>query len=113
MQSSLKQLQRQISYIYISITFILVTYSKCARAYRGRSGLLAAGLSGLHIVMRDGVIEQDGTPREIYEEPKNLFVARFIGEINVFEATAKSRQDESALLRQSKVKSQLSITIKT
>lgn len=29
--------------------------------------------------MRDGKIEQDGTPREIYEEPKNLFVASFIG----------------------------------
>ncbi|XPE49859.1 hypothetical protein ACNKHL_06740 [Shigella flexneri] len=30
------------------------------------------------IVMRDGRIEQDGTPREVYEEPKNLFVAQFI-----------------------------------
>ncbi|UMX60878.1 hypothetical protein MJ391_11240 [Escherichia coli] len=32
-------------------------------------------------------IEQDGTPREIYEEPKNLFVTGFIGEINMFNAT--------------------------
>ncbi len=39
------------------------------------------------IVMRSGKIEQDGSPREIYEDPKNLFVARFIGEINVFQAT--------------------------
>ncbi len=30
------------------------------------------------VVMRDGKIEQDGTPREIYEEPKNLFVASFM-----------------------------------
>ena len=45
------------------------------------------------IVMRDGVIEQDGSPREIYEEPKNLFVARFIGEINVFNATMLERID--------------------
>ncbi len=34
-------------------------------------------------------LEQDGTPREIYEEPKNLFVARFIGEINVFWSALK------------------------
>jgi len=47
--------------------------------------------------MRSGVIEQDGSPREIYEDPKNLFVARFIGEINVFEATAKERLDEKRI----------------
>lgn len=44
--------------------------------------------------MRDGRIEQDGTPREIYEEPKNLFVAGFIGEINMFNATVIERLDE-------------------
>ena len=43
--------------------------------------------------MRNGRIEQDGTPREIYEEPKNLFVASFIGEINIFEATVIERLD--------------------
>jgi spermidine/putrescine transport system ATP-binding protein len=47
--------------------------------------------------MRDGVIEQDGSPREIYEEPKNLFVARFIGEINVFNATMIERIDEKRI----------------
>jgi spermidine/putrescine transport system ATP-binding protein len=45
------------------------------------------------VVMRDGKIEQDGTPREIYEEPKNLF-ASFIGEINIFNATVIERLDE-------------------
>lgn len=35
------------------------------------------------VVMRDGKIEQDGTPREIYEEPCNLFVASFIAEIKI------------------------------
>lgn len=44
--------------------------------------------------MREGRIEQDGTPREIYEEPKNLFVAGFIGEINMFNATVIERLDE-------------------
>ncbi|NMT19222.1 putrescine/spermidine ABC transporter ATP-binding protein, partial [Vibrio parahaemolyticus] len=72
MQIELKQLQRQLG-----ITFIFVTHDQEE----------ALSMSDRIIVMRDGVIEQDGSPREIYEEPKNLFVARFIGEINVFNAT--------------------------
>jgi len=82
MQIELKQLQRQLG-----ITFIFVTHDQEE----------ALSMSDRIIVMRDGVIEQDGTPREIYEEPKNLFVARFIGEINVFEATAQSRLDEKRI----------------
>ncbi|EJS90298.1 putrescine/spermidine ABC transporter ATPase protein, partial [Pasteurella multocida subsp. multocida str. Anand1_buffalo] len=46
------------------------------------------------IVLRKGHIQQDGSPREIYEEPKNLFVAKFIGEINIFNATVLTRVDE-------------------
>ncbi|WP_210442458.1 spermidine/putrescine ABC transporter ATP-binding protein PotA [Vibrio crassostreae] len=83
MQIELKQLQRQLG-----ITFIFVTHDQEE----------ALSMSDRIIVMRDGVIEQDGSPREIYEEPKNLFVARFIGEINVFEATAKSRLDEKRIV---------------
>ncbi len=83
MQIELKQLQRQLG-----ITFIFVTHDQEE----------ALSMSDRIIVMRDGVIEQDGTPREIYEEPKNLFVARFIGEINVFEAKAISRQDDNRIL---------------
>ncbi|NMU52424.1 ATP-binding cassette domain-containing protein, partial [Vibrio parahaemolyticus] len=64
MQIELKQLQRQLG-----ITFIFVTHDQEE----------ALSMSDRIIVMRDGVIEQDGSPREIYEEPKNLFVARFIG----------------------------------
>ena len=36
------------------------------------------------VVMADGEIQQIGTPEEIYNEPKNLFVADFIGESNIF-----------------------------
>ncbi len=78
MQIELKQLQRQLG-----ITFIFVTHDQEE----------ALSMSDRIIVMRDGEIEQDGSPREIYEEPKNLFVARFIGEINVFNAIAGSRID--------------------
>ena len=57
----------------------------------------ALSMSDRIIVMRDGVIEQDGSPREIYEEPKNLFVASFIGEINTFEAKVVKRNDEKTI----------------
>lgn len=83
MQVELKQLQRQLG-----ITFIFVTHDQEE----------ALSMSDRIIVLRDGVIEQDGSPKEIYEEPKNLFVARFIGEINVFEATMIERLDERRVL---------------
>ncbi len=82
MQIELKQLQRQLG-----ITFIFVTHDQEE----------ALSMSDRIIVMRDGVIEQDGSPREIYEEPKNLFVARFIGEINVFNAEVVERIDEKCI----------------
>ncbi|RTG15482.1 spermidine/putrescine ABC transporter ATP-binding protein PotA [Serratia marcescens] len=53
----------------------------------------ALTMSDRIVVMREGRIEQDGTPREIYEEPKNLFVASFIGEINIFDAVVLQRLD--------------------
>ncbi|WP_346770485.1 spermidine/putrescine ABC transporter ATP-binding protein PotA [Vibrio misgurnus] len=82
MQSELKQLQRQLG-----ITFIFVTHDQEE----------ALSMSDRIIVMRAGKIEQDGSPREIYEDPKNLFVARFIGEINVFQATTLDRIDEKRI----------------
>ncbi|WP_194089209.1 spermidine/putrescine ABC transporter ATP-binding protein PotA [Vibrio hibernica] len=83
MQLELKRLQRQLG-----ITFIFVTHDQEE----------ALSMSDRIIVMRDGVIEQDGSPREIYEEPRNLFVASFIGEINVFNATVIRRLDENTIL---------------
>ncbi|WP_456297399.1 spermidine/putrescine ABC transporter ATP-binding protein PotA [Vibrio sp. AK197] len=85
MQIELKQLQRQLG-----ITFIFVTHDQEE----------ALSMSDRIIVMREGVIEQDGTPREIYEEPKNLFVARFIGEINVFNAEMIERLDDKRIRAQ-------------
>ncbi|WGE88618.1 spermidine/putrescine ABC transporter ATP-binding protein PotA [Actinobacillus arthritidis] len=78
MQNELKALQRQLG-----ITFIFVTHDQEE----------ALTMSDRIIVMNGGKIAQDGTPREIYEEPSNLFVARFIGEINVFDATVIERVD--------------------
>lgn len=79
MQNELKALQRQLG-----ITFIFVTHDQEE----------ALTMSDRIIVLNKGNIEQDGSPREIYEDPKNLFVARFIGEINVFDATVIERLDE-------------------
>ncbi|HHA1788339.1 TPA: spermidine/putrescine ABC transporter ATP-binding protein PotA [Enterobacter ludwigii] len=79
MQNELKALQRKLG-----ITFVFVTHDQEE----------ALTMSDRIVVMRDGKIEQDGTPREIYEEPKNLFVASFIGEINIFNATVIERLDE-------------------
>lgn len=71
MQIELKQLQRTMG-----ITFIFVTHDQEE----------ALSMSDRVVVMQEGYIEQIGTPREVYEEPSNLNVATFIGEVNVFEA---------------------------
>ncbi|MCU0807348.1 MAG: spermidine/putrescine ABC transporter ATP-binding protein PotA [Candidatus Contendobacter sp.] len=67
MQVELKQLQRRLG-----ITFIFVTHDQEE----------ALSMSDRVAVMNAGRIEQFGTPRQIYEAPENLFVARFVGEIN-------------------------------
>ena len=47
------------------------------------------------VVMNQGKIEQIGTPLEIYEKPSTLFVAGFIGYVNLIKGKIKSRQNES------------------
>ena len=42
-------------------------------------------MSDMVVVMKDGVIQQQGRPEDIYNEPKNAFVADFIGESNIFD----------------------------
>ncbi len=83
MQNELKQLQRQLG-----ITFIFVTHDQEE----------AITMSDRIVLLRKGKIAQDGLPREIYEDPANLFVARFIGEINVFDATVIERKSDDELL---------------
>lgn len=78
MQIELKMLQRKLG-----ITFIFVTHDQ-------EEALL---LSDRVVVMDEGNIEQVGTPRDVYEEPKNLFVADFIGEANIFETTVTSEKE--------------------
>jgi len=70
MQIELKQLQRKLG-----ITFIFVTHDQEE----------ALSMSDRIVVMQEGCIEQVGTPRQVYEDPQNLNVAKFVGEANIFE----------------------------
>ena len=68
MQYELKEMQRKLG-----ITFIFVTHDQEE----------ALTMSDTIVVMNDGYIQQIGTPEDIYNEPKNRFVANFIGESNI------------------------------
>lgn len=74
MRIELKELQRRIG-----ITFVFVTHDQEE----------ALSMADRVVIMNHGVIEQIGTPRDVYEEPHNLFVAKFIGEANIFESEIK------------------------
>ena len=58
----------------LGITFIYVTHDQEE----------ALTMSDKIVVMSEGEIQQIGTPEDIYNEPKNAFVADFIGESNIF-----------------------------
>lgn len=70
MQYELKEMQRNLG-----ITFIFVTHDQEE----------ALTMSDTIVVMNEGVIQQIGSPIEIYNEPVNRFVANFIGESNIIE----------------------------
>ena len=68
MQYELKEMQRTLG-----ITFVFVTHDQEE----------AMTMSDRIVVMKDGVIQQLGTPKDIYNEPVNRYVATFIGESNI------------------------------
>ena len=70
MQIELKRIQQQVG-----ITFIYVTHDQEE----------ALTMSDTIVVMDKGSIQQIGTPEDIYNEPKNAFVADFIGESNIID----------------------------
>ena len=72
MQIELKRIQQQVG-----ITFIYVTHDQEE----------ALTMSDTIVVMDKGSIQQIGTPEDIYNEPKNAFVADFIGESNIIDGT--------------------------
>lgn len=70
MQTELKKIQKEVG-----ITFIFVTHDQEE----------ALSMSDTIVVLNDGIIQQIGTPMDIYNEPQNRFVAEFIGESNIIE----------------------------
>lgn len=72
MQYELKEMQRDLG-----ITFVYVTHDQEE----------AMTMSDRIVVMHDGIIQQLGTPKDIYNEPENRFVAKFIGESNIVRGT--------------------------
>ena len=54
----------------------------------------AMSISDMIVVMKEGVVQQIGKPQEVYDEPVNLFVAKFLGTppINVFQGTVRSEK---------------------
>ncbi|MCZ7646324.1 MAG: ABC transporter ATP-binding protein [Planctomycetota bacterium] len=75
----LRRLQRRLQR-----TFVLVTHDQDE----------AMTVSDRILLMRDGRIEQDGTPEEVYERPRTRFVAEFLGAANLFEA----RREDDAIV---------------
>ena len=74
MRTVIKKLQRRLG-----ITTIYVTHDQEE----------ALTMSDTIVVMNDGIIQQIGTPEMIYNEPKNTFVANFIGESNIIDGVMK------------------------
>ncbi|WP_101697052.1 spermidine/putrescine ABC transporter ATP-binding protein [Clostridium minihomine] len=70
MQAELKKIQQQLG-----ITFVFVTHDQEE----------ALSMSDTVVVMDKGRIQQIGTPQDIYNEPKNAFIADFIGESNIID----------------------------
>ena len=75
MQNELKRIQQQMG-----ITFIYVTHDQEE----------ALAMSDTVVVMDGGKIQQIGTPEDIYNEPKNAFVADFIGESNIIDGIMRA-----------------------
>ena len=84
MQIELKHLQKKLG-----ITFIYITHDQEE----------AINMSDRIAVMKDGCIEQIGTPDEIYNHPKTSYVATFVGNANILHGVAESIQGENAIVK--------------
>ena len=84
MQIELKHLQKKLG-----ITFIYITHDQEE----------AINMSDRIAVMRDGRIEQIGTPDEIYNHPKTSYVATFVGNANILHGVAESVQGENVIVK--------------
>ena len=84
MQIELNHLQKKLG-----ITFIYITHDQEE----------AINMSDRIAVMKDGRIEQIGTPDEIYNHPKTSYVATFVGNANILHGVAESIQGQNAIVK--------------
>lgn len=84
MQIELKHLQKKLG-----ITFIYITHDQEE----------AINMSDRIAVMKDGRIEQIGTPDEIYNHPKTSYVSTFVGNANILHGAAERIQGENAIVK--------------
>ena len=83
MQLELKRIQREVG-----ITFVFVTHDQNE----------ALTMSDRLVVMNAGIIEQLGSPRDVYERPRTRFVAGFIGTSNIITGTVRELDGKTAVL---------------
>ena len=83
MRTEIRRIQQEVG-----ITAIYVTHDQSE----------AMALSDRIIIMRSGVVEQIGSPQEIYYHPVNEFVADFIGEANFLKGTCEKREGTRAMI---------------
>ncbi len=81
MQLEIKRIQRKLG-----ITFVFVTHDQEE----------AFAMSDRVVVMDNGRIVQEGSPQDIYENPANLYVARFVGEINILPGTVIRKNTDNS-----------------
>ncbi len=84
MRDEIRKIQQEVG-----ITSIYVTHDQSE----------AMGLSDKVVIMKDGNIQQVGSPREIYQMPANVFVAGFIGRANIVSGVIESKETEATIVR--------------
>ncbi len=84
MQIELQTLQRDVG-----ITFILVTHDQEE----------ALSMSNRICIMRDGQVVQSGSPRELYDQPANLYVADFVGKSNFIAGSVTNVNGRSVIIQ--------------
>lgn len=83
MRDEIRKIQKQVG-----ISSIYVTHDQEE----------AMGLSDKIVIMKDGMIQQVGSPREIYQKPVNEFVAQFIGRANILDGKIIDENEQNVIL---------------
>ena len=83
MQTELRRIQQELG-----ITAVYVTHDQSE----------AMNMSDRIVVMNSGIIEQIGSPKEIYSNPKSVFVANFIGQVNILSCHVTTHADKTTEL---------------